>query len=111
MKPAVNLMDWLVQIAGCQNDPDAINFDGAEDALAELRERADECFEYCESAEQTPETAMLLEMGETMDRIADLLDEFLETELFYHLQEAIDQCANLMVLREQIAASEGTSTL
>ena len=111
MKPAVNLMDWLIQIAGCQNDPDAINFDGAEDAVIELRDRADECFEYCQSAEQTPEIAMLIEMGETMDRIADLLDSFLETELFYHLQEAIDCCANLMVLREQITASEGTSTL
>lgn len=104
-------MDWLVQIAGCQNDPDAINFDGAEDALLELRERADECFEYCESAEEGPQTAMLFEMGETMDRIADLLDEFLETELFYHLQEAIELCSNLMVLREQIAAAEGTSSL
>lgn len=111
MRPALNLMDWLVQIAGCQNDPDAINFDGAEDALLELRDRAQECFEYCEESEETPETAMLFEMGQTMERIADRLDEFLETELFYHLEEAIADCANLMTLRDQIAGVQSDSML
>jgi hypothetical protein len=106
MRPALNLMDWLVQIAGCQNDPDAINFDGAEDALLELQERAQECFDYCAGAEESAQTALLFEMGQTMERIAGSLDEFLETELFYHLEEAIAECSNLMLLREQIAGAE-----
>lgn len=104
-------MDWLTEIAGCQNDPEAINWEGAEDALLELEERAQECFDYCAEGDQTPEVAMLYEMGETMERIADRLNEFLETEEFHHLGEAIADCATLMTLRDQIAGDQSDSLL
>lgn len=48
---------------------------------------------------------------ETMERIADRLNEFLETEEFHHLQEAIADCATLMTLRDQIAGDQSESLL
>jgi hypothetical protein len=105
---AVNLLDWLQQIAACQDNPDAINFEGAEDALDELRERAAECWAACDEDDESQQTNLLREMAATMEQIADQLDSFLETELFYHLQEALENCRTLFQLRDLIAAADAS---
>jgi hypothetical protein len=88
-------------VAG-QNAPETINFEGIEEALVELKGRAVDCYAYCEQAGESPEVSLLYEMAETMDRIALLLDQFLEAQLFYHIQEAVKECENLFSLRDQV---------
>jgi hypothetical protein len=103
---AVNLLDWLQQIADCRDNPDAINFDGAEEALEELRQRAADCWAECDEEDDSPQTNLLREMAATMERIAEQLDAFLETELFYHLQDALEDCRALFQLRDMVEAAD-----
>ena len=97
----MNVLEWLRELAECQDQPELIDFDGAEEALAELRQRSEEIFqEFSPEGEPDPDTATLLEMASLLGSVADCLEEFLDSGLFYKLKEGMEQANELLALRD-----------
>jgi hypothetical protein len=99
--PALNLSVWLSDLLECRDNPDRLDFDGLEDALDELRERA-----HCERAQLEHQSQNqeldphLWDMLSQLELVAEELDLFLETELFYHLECALQASKSMLEQKE-----------
>jgi hypothetical protein len=96
----VNILQWLTELSECQTDPERIDFDSIVQATWELRERIDN---------RTVEGLELDSMAELLEGIADELDGFLDSGLFYHIHEALQKARDLVDLRDLLEQQAGES--
>lgn len=105
LPPAPNLAVWLSDLLEYRDTPEFLDFDGLEDALDELRERAhSERVNLEQLQEIEPPSPHLWDMLGQLEQIAQELDLFLETELFYHLECAQQIAKNLLEQKLHLAA-------
>lgn len=106
LPPAPNLAVWFSDLLSYRDAPDLLDFDQLEDALDELLDRVEEERLQLESLEQeSPVSPHLWEMLGHLEQIADELDLFLETELFFHLERA-QQLSGELLEQKRFLASE-----
>jgi hypothetical protein len=105
LPPAPNLAVWLSDLLEYRDSPDFLDFDGLEDALDELRERAHSERVNLEQLEEVdPASPHLWDMLGQLEQITQELDLFLETELFYHLECAQQIAKNLLEQKLHLAS-------
>lgn len=103
LSPAPNLAVWLSDLLDYRESPDFLDFDGLEDALDELRERAHSERVNLEQLEEVnPVSPHLWDMLGQLEQITQELDLFLESELFYHLECAQQIARNLLEQKQHM---------
>jgi hypothetical protein len=96
-----------MDLAACEQDPTQLDLDGIENALEELRLRANKYREsYAEPGTASSEDARgwLLSMADLVDGIADDVDLFMEEWLFSYIGDSLVKARELSYLRDTLRA-------
>lgn len=96
----------MLDLAACQDDRERIDVEAIEDALLDLRQRSAEAYdEYGEPGEvPDEERGALLDLADLLHSVTEELDQFLETGLFFHVQQALEAVEAMQQTRDALQA-------